>query len=72
MSCAKTMVVLGSGLVAYMFLYVGGHTSEMITLIKGLSDDHYNPMVFVCADTDKKSMEHVEASNVSLSSCHLL
>lgn len=50
-----------------MLLYIGGHTSEMITLIKGLDSDHYNPMVFVCADTDKKSMEHVEASNVLFS-----
>ncbi|KAK8816165.1 hypothetical protein WA556_001110 [Blastocystis sp. ATCC 50177/Nand II] len=48
------MIVLGSG----------GHTSEMIKLIRGLDPNLYNPIVFVHADTDTKSMAHLRESNV--------
>ncbi|XP_032229004.1 UDP-N-acetylglucosamine transferase subunit ALG14 homolog [Nematostella vectensis] len=44
----KTLIVMGSG----------GHTSEMIRLMSGLSD-MYNPRMYLIADTDKMSEEKV-------------
>ncbi|DBA03796.1 TPA: hypothetical protein N0F65_005686, partial [Lagenidium giganteum] len=43
----RTMVVLGSG----------GHTTEMLKLIKGLNRKIYTPITFVIAATDKTSQE---------------
>ena len=61
---AKTMVVLGSGISCLCELFVGGHTSEMISLIKHLDSKLYNPFVFVYADTDNKSIQRVQDANV--------
>ena len=36
----------------------------MISLIKGLSVELYNPLVFVHANTDINSMKYVENANV--------
>ena len=45
----KVMCVLGSG----------GHTGEMMPLIDALHKaDHYKPITFVCADSDKLSFLH--------------
>lgn len=44
--------------------YVGGHTSEMISLIKGFNVELYNPFVFVHANTDTNSMKYVEKADV--------
>ena len=48
---AKTMVVLGSG----------GHTTEMLQLIKNLDPKFYTPFVVVVASTDTTSISRVEA-----------
>ncbi|KAK8792558.1 hypothetical protein WA588_005051 [Blastocystis sp. NMH] len=50
----KTMVVLGSG----------GHTSEMISLVRGLDAGHYTPLVFVYAESDAKSPLHLQESHL--------
>ncbi len=47
----KTLVVLGSG----------GHTTEMLDLIKNLNPDRYGPIVLVVADTDTTSLQRVQA-----------
>ena len=47
----KTLVVLGSG----------GHTTEMLDLIKNLNPDRYGPMVLVVANTDTTSLQRVQA-----------
>jgi hypothetical protein len=47
----KTLIVLGSG----------GHTTEMLDLIKNLNQDRYGPIVLVVADTDTTSIQRVQA-----------
>ena len=47
----KTLVVLGSG----------GHTTEMLDLIKNLKPDRYGPIVLVVANTDTTSLQRVQA-----------
>jgi beta-1,4-N-acetylglucosaminyltransferase len=47
----KTLVVLGSG----------GHTTEMLTLIRNLDAQRYAPMVLVVAQTDTTSIRRVQA-----------
>ena len=47
----RVMAVLGSG----------GHTAEMLVLLKGLSVDQYAPRDYVIADTDHTSAQRVEA-----------
>lgn len=47
----KTLVVLGSG----------GHTTEMLDLIKNLNPQNYGPIVLVVADTDTTSLQRVQA-----------
>lgn len=39
----------------------------MISLVKGLDHNLYDPVVFVHADTDRKSMERVREANVWIS-----
>lgn len=41
----KTMIILGSG----------GHTTEMLRVVKNLNFNNYTPRVYVHADTDKMS-----------------
>ena len=45
-------------------MIIGGHTSEMISLIKGLNPQLYTPFVYVYANSDTKSMERVKDSKV--------
>ena len=52
----KTLVVLGSG----------GHTTEILHLIKNLNPDRYAPMVLVVATTDTTSLQRVQAYPHSL------
>ncbi|OEU14167.1 UDP-N-acetylglucosamine transferase subunit ALG14 [Fragilariopsis cylindrus CCMP1102] len=52
----KTLVVLGSG----------GHTTEMLHLIKNLNPDHYYPVVLIVATTDTTSLRRVQAYPHSL------
>jgi len=47
----KTLIVLGSG----------GHTTEMLDLMKNLNLDRYRPIVFVIATTDTTSLQRVQA-----------
>jgi len=47
----KTLIVLGSG----------GHTTEMLDLIKNLNQDRYGPIVLVVANTDTTSLQRVQA-----------
>lgn len=47
----KTMVVLGSG----------GHTTEMLHLIRNLNPERYAPIVLVMADTDSTSEQRIQA-----------
>lgn len=47
----KTLVVFGSG----------GHTTEMLDLIKNLNPENYWPIVLVVADTDTTSLQRVQA-----------
>lgn len=62
-SC-KTCVFLGSGN-AYRQLYIqfysikalGGHTAEMLQLIKSLNPEHYYPRTYIVANTDILSKE---------------
>eukprot|EP00977_Amphora_coffeiformis_P001399 scaffold287_cov173-Amphora_coffeaeformis.AAC.13 len=54
----KTLVVLGSG----------GHTSEMIQLIRNLPTERYHPLVFVKAATDSTSLGRLQAAKLSTSS----
>ena len=47
----RTMVVLGSG----------GHTSEMLSLLRNLSPKTYSPMVFVASNTDRFSEKRLHS-----------
>lgn len=47
---AKTMIILGSG----------GHTAEMLRIIRHLDVKNYSPRVYICAQTDKLSTEKVK------------
>jgi len=47
----KTLVVLGSG----------GHTTEMLALIKNLDSSIYTPLIYLVASTDDTSLRRVEA-----------
>ena len=53
----RTLIVLGSG----------GHTSEMIQLIKNLSPEVYQPRIFVKAATDATSVGRLQAAGVHVS-----
>ncbi|XP_070157751.1 UDP-N-acetylglucosamine transferase subunit ALG14-like isoform X1 [Polyergus mexicanus] len=46
---AKTMIILGSG----------GHTAEMLRIVRHLSFENYSPRVYIRAQTDKLSAEKV-------------
>lgn len=46
----KTIIILGSG----------GHTAEMIRILKYLSFENYSPRIYVHADTDVMSIEKVK------------
>lgn len=53
---ARTMIILGSG----------GHTAEMLRIVKHLNVENYSPRVYIRAQTDKLSAEKVrdlEGSN---------
>ena len=54
-SPCKTLIVMGSG----------GHTTEMLRLLSGLNVDRYRPRVYVLGQTDKMSLEKVEAFEAS-------
>ncbi|KNB46596.1 UDP-n-acetylglucosamine transferase subunit [Blastocystis sp. subtype 4] len=56
------MIVLGSDLQ----FTVGGHTSEMISLIRNLNSSQFAPIVFVHADTDTKSPIYLAESSLDL------
>ena len=43
---------------------VGGHTSEMISLIRNLDTKQFAPIVFVHANTDTKSPLYLSESKV--------
>ena len=47
----KTMIVLGSG----------GHTTEMLSMIRPLPPKHYYPLIFVKAETDTTSAVRLQA-----------
>lgn len=47
----KTLVVLGSG----------GHTTEMLALLKNVNPKVYTPLVYIVASTDNTSMKRVYA-----------
>lgn len=47
----KTLIVLGSG----------GHTTEMLDLIKHLNPDRYSPIIIIVANTDTTSLQRVQA-----------
>ncbi|XP_011645223.1 UDP-N-acetylglucosamine transferase subunit ALG14 homolog [Pogonomyrmex barbatus] len=50
-SCpAKTMIILGSG----------GHTAEMLRIVKHMNIKNYTPRIYVHAQTDKLSAEKVK------------
>lgn len=63
-SPVKTMIVLGSGTFVNLGLRIGGHTSEMISLIRNLDPSHYAPIVFVHAESDTKSPVYLAESKV--------
>lgn len=50
----KTLVVLGSG----------GHTSEMLHMVKQLSNVKYSPISYVVAATDHTSVQRLEATKM--------
>ena len=63
----KTCIVLGSG-IQYRYIYfyigiikqsilIGGHTAEMLQLIKSLDPERYTPRSYIVANTDKLSEE---------------
>jgi beta-1,4-N-acetylglucosaminyltransferase len=54
---ASLLVVLGSG----------GHTKEMLTMLRGLNPQHYHPIVFVRAASDARSEGMVKTSFTSSS-----
>ena len=45
----KTLIILGSG----------GHTAEMLCLLRGMNLENYSPRVYVSAGTDKMSKEKI-------------
>lgn len=47
----KTMIILGSG----------GHTAEMIRILRYLDFKNYTPRIYVYADTDIMSMEKIKS-----------
>jgi len=47
----RTLIVLGSG----------GHTTEMLDLVKNLNPDCYRPIILVIANTDTTSLQRVKA-----------
>jgi beta-1,4-N-acetylglucosaminyltransferase len=47
----KTLVVLGSG----------GHTTELLHLLKNLDPQHYTPLIYIVATTDTTSLQRVTA-----------
>lgn len=47
----RTMIVLGSG----------GHTTEMVALLKGMDPAKYSPFLYVIATTDSTSIQRIEA-----------
>lgn len=53
----RTLVVLGSG----------GHTSEMIQLIRNLPPERYHPLEFVKASTDTTSVGRLQAARLIVS-----
>lgn len=55
---ASLLVVLGSG----------GHTKEMLNMLRGLDPQHYHPIVFVRAASDTRSEGMVKTSFTSSSS----
>ena len=55
---ASLLVVLGSG----------GHTKEMLTMLRGLDPQHYHPIVFVRAASDTRSEGMVKTSSFTSSS----
>jgi len=57
MKCCRTIAVVGSG----------GHTSELIELLKALSTNYY-PRIYVIADTDKRSLSKIDDFEKSLES----
>lgn len=48
----KTLMVLGSG----------GHTSEMLQMVKALDLSLYTPRIYVTADSDKNSIDRLRLS----------
>lgn len=50
----STVVVLGSG----------GHTTEMLELLKSLDPQQYAPLTFIVAQTDTTSLRRVDAMNI--------
>lgn len=48
---AKTMIILGSG----------GHTAEMLRIVKYMNCNNYMPRIYVCASTDNISIEKVKS-----------
>ena len=53
---ARTLVVLGSG----------GHTSEMIRLLKGLDLSRYQPRTYLIASSDKMSLDKAKSFEMAL------
>jgi hypothetical protein len=53
-SPASVLVVFGSG----------GHTAEMLSLLKALPEDRYNPRYYVVANTDVTSEPRAKATTV--------
>nr|XP_050868502.1 UDP-N-acetylglucosamine transferase subunit ALG14 homolog [Vespula vulgaris] len=49
---AKAMIILGSG----------GHTAEMLRIVKHMNYENYTPRIYVCASTDKISIEKITRS----------
>ena len=47
----KTLVVLGSG----------GHTTEMLHLLKNINPSFYTPLIYVVATTDSTSLRRLKA-----------
>jgi len=54
-SCCKTLVVLGSG----------GHTSEMLHMVRQLNPKRYHPIHYVVAATDTTSIQRLQATTAT-------
>ncbi|KAI9016412.1 oligosaccharide biosynthesis protein Alg14-like protein [Phycomyces nitens] len=54
----KTMIILGSG----------GHTGEMIQLIKGLNPVHYNPRIYIVSKDDQLSCTKAKEHEMNIKS----